>query len=472
MLKKGISSFLLFILVLCSFHNISSADVVKETVNKSFYAYNESVFTSQKSNEGQQYGPQTLNVKEKRSNGWWKIQTWEGDKWINLEGEIKYFDKSFLTFYEPSFGSMRGNMEIAYNPQNLNVVDGNTLGWLKVQTWEGDQWMYPGVAETVTVNENFYVYNEPSFTADKGAGGNQFGPQKFLPILEKRQDGWWKVVTYEGPKWTAIQGVKVQVQEDFFAFSTPNLDSNNIVASFAPQTVTVFEGDSNGWLLIQTYLGKYWINPILDSKKKFSEGKKNVQDEINYPGDEVATEKHKQIYVEQKPIRDALLNGTRTVFWPEPGDILLTTDTNPSLSGYGIFGHVGMMLDPMTVMHIGGPGETPSWMPSNGWFERYKNTVLLRWKDRAQAKNAAQWVWDYYIVGPGKNTGYFPTPGVFGTNKTYCSELVYQGFYYGAGLHLLNPVIEATGIVLPYDFLYMKGFSHVKLPYSVNIEEE
>lgn len=256
------------------------------------------------------------------------------------------------------------------------------------------------------------------------------------------------------------------------AFSARDLDSRNIVASFSPQTVTVFEGDSNGWLLIQTYLGEYWINPTLDSKKKFSEGKQNVEEEINYPGDGVATEKHKQIYVEQKPIRDALLNGTRTVFWPEPGDILLTTDTNPSISGYGILGHVGMMLDPMTVMHIGGPGQTPSWMPSNGWFERYKNTVLLRWKDRGQAKKAAQWVWDYYIVGSGKNTGYFPSPGLLDRNKTYCSELVYQGFYYGAGLHLLDPVSEKIGIVFPYDFLYIQGFSKVELPYSANIREE
>ena len=39
-------------------------------------------------------------------------------------------------------------------------------GWLKVQTWEGDKWMIPN-GELRFVNKSLYVYNEPSFSAVK-----------------------------------------------------------------------------------------------------------------------------------------------------------------------------------------------------------------------------------------------------------------------------------------------------------------
>lgn len=84
---KKLFSFLLFVFVIFSANNISFADEVIP-FNKSFFAYNEPSFTSAKGNGGAQYGPQkALTVKEKRSNGWWKIGTWEGDKWINTDGE-------------------------------------------------------------------------------------------------------------------------------------------------------------------------------------------------------------------------------------------------------------------------------------------------------------------------------------------------------------------------------------------------
>ncbi|WP_255258818.1 hypothetical protein [Bacillus pseudomycoides] len=232
-----------------------------------------------------------------------------------------------------------------------------------------------------------------------------------------------------------------------------------------------------GWKTIDG--NKYYFSESgtwIENKEGIDNGITTVNKEINYPGNNVAQTKQKEIYIEQKPVRDALFGKTQYssnarsfsspgIFWPEPGDILLTTDTSPSIKGFGILGHVGMMLDPMTVMHIGGFGQTPQWMPSNGWFERYHQTVLLRWKNRDQAKEAAQWVWDHYIVGPGKNTDYRISPNVYNTNTTYCSELVYQGFLYGAQVHLLNAPTEMLGVVKPYDFLYMDGFTAVKLPY-------
>ncbi|PHF06311.1 hypothetical protein COF84_30170 [Bacillus wiedmannii] len=235
-------------------------------VDKNFYAYNEPSFTSEKASGGNQYGPQkSLVVKEKRTNGWWKVATYEGDKWVNLDGELKAFDKPFLVFYEPAFASQKGNMEVPYSPTTIRVIEGNTKGWLKVQTWEGDKWMYPGVAETVAVNKNFYVYNEPSFTSAKGNGGNQFSPQKFLAVMEKRQDGWWKVVTYEGPKWVALNGAKMDISNNlYYAYNEPSYSSDlaNGGMPYGPQTIKVLEEIPNGWLKVSTWEGDKWINLI------------------------------------------------------------------------------------------------------------------------------------------------------------------------------------------------------------------
>ncbi|MGE7869561.1 DUF3238 domain-containing protein [Bacillus paramycoides] len=272
MLKKGISSFLLFILVLCSFSSISSADVVKETVNKPFYAYNEPVFTSQKANGGQQYGAsQTLDVKEKRSNGWWKVQTWEGDKWINLNGEQKSFDKPIMTFHAPSFTAAKGNLGIAYNPTTLTVVDGNVDGWLKVKTWEGEMWTYPGIIDVVKVDKKFYTFNEPSFNAQKSNGGKESDPQPALGVKEKRSNGWWKVQTFEGEKWINLNGEQKSFDKPVMTFHAPSFtaEKGNLGQAYTPPlNMTVVDGNVDGWLKVKTWEGEMWTYPgIIDVVK-------------------------------------------------------------------------------------------------------------------------------------------------------------------------------------------------------------
>ncbi|WP_179860708.1 3D domain-containing protein, partial [Bacillus thuringiensis] len=73
--------------------------------------------------------------------GWLKVQTWEGDKWMIPNGELRFVNKSLYVYNEPSFSAVKGNGGYKYNPQNFNIIDGTTDGWLKVQTWEGDKWL-------------------------------------------------------------------------------------------------------------------------------------------------------------------------------------------------------------------------------------------------------------------------------------------------------------------------------------------
>ncbi|MGG0266253.1 C40 family peptidase [Bacillus tropicus] len=171
----------------------------KENVEKSFYAYNEASFTSVKSNGGVEYPPQTILIKEKRNNGWWRIQTWEGDKWINLNGEKKYVEKLFYTYNEPSFVSSKGGQGQVFSAQELLVIDGTTSGWLKIISYEGEKWINPN-GEKKYVEKSFYTYNEPSFVSQKGNGGQAFPAQEVL-VIDGTTNGWLKIISYEGEKW-------------------------------------------------------------------------------------------------------------------------------------------------------------------------------------------------------------------------------------------------------------------------------
>nr|WP_081254143.1 amidase domain-containing protein [Bacillus wiedmannii] len=265
MFKKLLLSLMLLFLVIPCFNNVSSAEetVVKQPLDAYFYAYNEPSFNSQKSNGGNQFGPQkALGVKEKRADGWWKVVTYEGDKWINITGEQKKIEKPYITFAEPKFTSPKGNNNEPIAPQVVTVIDGQVDGWLKIKTNEGDKWIFPN-SEAVKVDKYFYAYNEPSFTSEKAASGNQFAPQKSLVVKEKRTNGWWKVATYEGDKWVNLDGELKAFDKPFLVFYEPAFASQkgNMEVPYNPTTIRVVDGNTAGWLKVQTWEGDKWMYP-------------------------------------------------------------------------------------------------------------------------------------------------------------------------------------------------------------------
>ncbi|PGE68227.1 hypothetical protein [Bacillus toyonensis] len=484
-------------------------------VDKNFYAYNEPSFTSEKASGGNQYGPQkSLVVKEKRTNGWWKVATYEGDKWVNLDGELKAFDKPFLVFYEPAFASQKGNMEVPYSPTTIRVVDGNTKGWFKVQTWEGDKWMYPGVAETVVLDKSFYSYNEPSLIATKGAGGNQFGPQKFLPILEKRPDGWWKVVTYEGPTWIAPDGIKMPVNANFTTFDEPYLEAKKS-SEFGPQkNLVAYDGkktEQGDFYLVGTYLGQKWMS--LNAEKEFNEKREPLRQALGYNENDIGPDKtpqqrvaearaalkaqglddtyeavripteeekaeflRKEAEKQKNPKQGVARAGTVTSSWNIPddwvqkGDIVITPDSN-----YGVTGHSGIIGKDFTetqgfsgankgeylLVHAPGTSASPAIkiMPLSKWEfihkgnQEYSNFVYLRYKkDKGAAFRAADYAYNHFYQNGSKyRYDIFGTSAKSNDYKTYCSKLVYLSFRDGAGVDFFP--VSNFYIIHPYDFL-------------------
>ncbi|MEB9931510.1 3D domain-containing protein [Bacillus cereus] len=271
MLKKGVL-LLFFILSISTFSMVTYADDTSEYVDKPFYAYDEPSFTSAKANHGAAYEPLTITVKEKRNDGWWKVVTWEGEKWINTTGERKYIDKKFYAYNESSFTSEKGNSGGAYEPLTLTVTDGNPQGWLKVVTWEGEKWINT-TGERKYIDKKFYAYNESSFTSEKGNSGGAYEPLT-LTVTDGNPQGWLKVVTWEGEKWINTTGERKYIDKKFYAYNEPSFTSAkaNFGGAYEPLTLTVTDGNSKGWLKVVTWEGEKWINTTGERKyidKKF-----------------------------------------------------------------------------------------------------------------------------------------------------------------------------------------------------------
>lgn len=508
---KKLFSFLLFVFVIFSANNISFADEVIP-FNKSFFAYNEPSFTSAKGNGGVQYGPQkALTVKEKRSDGWWKIGTWEGDKWINTDGELKTFDKPFLAFYEPSFASQKGNMEIPYSSNTtVRVIDGNTAGWLKFQSWEGDKWMYPGVAETVVLDKSFYSYNEPSLIATKGAGGNQFGPQKFLPILEKRPDGWWKTVTYEGPKWIAPDGIKMPVNANFTTFDEPYLEAKKS-SGFGPQkNLVAYDGkktEQGDFYLVGTYLGQKWMS--LNGEKEFNEKREPMRQELGYNettfdfntldvqksetaalrAAEGKNPSGENLKIPTKEEREEFLKNNNTnvrsasqsarslpANWVHKGDVIYTPNSYGGIAGHSAIvvkdftetqNFPGALKGAYIIAQAPGIGENPAvqinaleeWEfnhhNKDGSYQKYHTFYYMRHVDSRTSIKAADYAYNHFYQNRyNYKYNIFASSANSNDKYTYCSKLVYLSFRDGAGVDLFSN--KNKYIVHPADFLLSK----------------
>ncbi|QWI18095.1 NlpC/P60 family protein [Bacillus wiedmannii] len=266
MFKKSIGILLFFILSISAFSMVTHAASSSETVNQSFYGYKEPSFNSAKTNGGSEYGAQNVGVIEKRDNGWWKIETWEGPVWINLNGEERVMG-DFYAYDEPSFSSKVANAGAKYGRQTFRIVDGTTDGWLKFKTWEGEKWMNP-TAEQITVNKTIYAYNEPSFNATKANYGATFNPQNW-GVVEKKENGWMKVGTYEGYKWINPDGEERFINKSFYAYNEASFNAAkaNAGAVYNPQNFRVVDGTPSGWLKVKTWEGEKWLNP--DGEERF-----------------------------------------------------------------------------------------------------------------------------------------------------------------------------------------------------------
>ncbi|KJE26416.1 hypothetical protein LG52_2432 [Geobacillus kaustophilus] len=154
---------------------------------------------------------------------------------------------------------------------------------------------------------------------------------------------------------------------------------------------------------------------------------------------------------------------------PEPGfqykagDVLITKST----SANGFTGHVGIITSRGNVVHMPGKGIAGSKreiISIGEWFSRYPSTQIYRYYDSDKAAKAGAYAYDVFGIGRLKDITYRITPNLYDQTYSYCSELVWQSYYYGAGV-IGKPCSAgftwqpATSIITPYDFTCMHGFN-------------
>ncbi len=129
------------------------------------------------------------------------------------------------------------------------------------------------------------------------------------------------------------------------------------------------------------------------------------------------------------------------------GDIFITNATFGQLTG-----HSGIMMTNGNILHIAGIGETPDPISVSNWHRNYTNAKSNSWTKVYRCVNgtagikAANWAYNTYYNSGAK---YTITNNLASTNETYCSKLVWQAYYYGAGKSYVTDTIIYR-VVFPY----------------------
>jgi N-acetylmuramoyl-L-alanine amidase len=108
---------------------------------------------------------------------------------------------------------------------------------------------------------SFSVYRNPGFASDKIA---DFTAQT-ITVHAKTIDGWGLISTVNGRYWAYAPEYQIleapeeyMMPEPFAAYKNPDTKSG-IIAKFSPQTVKIYAKTADGWGLIPTIYGKYWV---------------------------------------------------------------------------------------------------------------------------------------------------------------------------------------------------------------------
>jgi len=101
---------------------------------------------------------------------------------------------TFYTYIEPNFLHRPAEQ---FTPQHVTQLCGNSYGWIRIQTPEGERWTYiSGRSETLARTKN--LYSDRGATTPESSVGAQ-------TVTVLQQDGnWIQINTWLGPKWVNL----------------------------------------------------------------------------------------------------------------------------------------------------------------------------------------------------------------------------------------------------------------------------
>ncbi|WP_242474994.1 HNH/ENDO VII family nuclease [Bacillus cereus] len=197
-------------------------------------------------------GAQMVTLLDEQPDGWKKILTDAGTRWIAPEGINYKVETEQILYSSPDYKS---NAVGSIAQQTVRVVDALENGWLKIKTYMGDTWIAPQGIK-YDLKQNVAMYRGPSFLADK----EEYGliPQKVI-LLEDRPNGWKRIKTAYGDRWIVPDGVPYQISKTTQLYK--DLHFNNLEGSIISEKVTVIGEQPGGWYRINSSKGTHWIAP-------------------------------------------------------------------------------------------------------------------------------------------------------------------------------------------------------------------
>ncbi|MGI2748459.1 N-acetylmuramoyl-L-alanine amidase [Bacillus cytotoxicus] len=224
----------------------------------------------------------------------------------------------------------------------------NTLVALEISKGTGDGWKPRGIvtraeaaqfiaqtdmkkadtSKRMYMNRYFITYHQPSLSS--GITSNQHAPQ-IIVVKEKRADGWLKIVTSKGEKWTPLQEKKETIHSTFTTYQEAS-HSSKVLGTYTAQTVTVIE-EKGSWIRIRTNAGFQWVdkNQLTPQNKQDKQNKQNNFLEgkaiIIDPGHGGIDGGHKGIYMNESPVvYDTAVRLQKLFAQKTPFTALLTRD--------------------------------------------------------------------------------------------------------------------------------------------------
>ncbi|HDR7795480.1 TPA: N-acetylmuramoyl-L-alanine amidase [Bacillus luti] len=249
------------------------------------------------------------------------VQAYSLDKKIIGELPTQFKD------LEPHWGKKQANILVA-----LEISKGKGTSWDPegtVTRAEAAQFIAmadknkTNTSKKMYMNRNFITYHQPSLSS--GITDVQHKPQ-MVEVTEQRADGWLKVVTSKGEKWTPLQEKTEKINEGFTTYAEATHGSK-VLGTYDAQTVTVME-EKDSWIRIRVGAGFQWVdknqlNPV--KQGNFLEGKAIIID----PGHGGIDSGNVGYYEnESKTVLDVSLRLQKIFEKKTPFTVLLTREDN------------------------------------------------------------------------------------------------------------------------------------------------
>lgn len=255
------------------------------------------------------------------------VQAYSLDKKIIGELPTQFKD------LEPHWGKEKANILVA-----LEISKGTGNGWNPegtVTRAEAAQFIAmadknkTNTSKRMYMNRNFITYHQASLSS--GITDVQHKPQ-MIEVKEQRADGWMKIVTSKGEKWTPLQEKTESINQEFTTYQEAS-HTSTVAGTHKAQQVTVIE-EKDSWIRIRMGAGFQWVdknqlNPV--KQGNFLEGKAIIID----PGHGGIDSGNPGVYEKESQIvLDTSLRLQKIFEKKTPFTVLLTrtNDTRPGSS--------------------------------------------------------------------------------------------------------------------------------------------